>query len=144
MSRGGKKLRYCIRANCKKPVKSPFKYCEACREEIKGCLRAGLTGGEISRRLEIKLSTVDFYRLKLRHETLHTRLLEGHKYFDYKGKLEAMLAELTEKTGIKNWKGKKGQAVLAWINLQNEAEIVNSKPDHYEIYGLRYGNREGL
>jgi hypothetical protein len=135
------KLKSCKR--CEATFDIPNRrYCDECVGKIVKMLKAGKPLHEISKRLEVTYSTVEYYRIKMSRVKPKPPV---HSYFDYRGQLEAMLGKLTEKTGVTDFNTRKGQKLLADINRGLEASRIQSKDDWYEVYGDRFGyDREGM
>jgi hypothetical protein len=111
------------------------RYCDKCVGKIMKFLKAGKPLHEISKRLEVTYSTVEYYRIKMSRVKPKPPV---HSYFDYRGQLKTMLGKLTEKTGVTDFNTQKGQIVLAEINKQLEASRIQSKDEYYQLYGSRH------
>jgi hypothetical protein len=127
------KLKSCKRCSATFDIPNR-RYCDKCVGKIMKFLKAGKPLHEISKRLEVTYSTVEYYRIKMSRVKPKPPV---HSYFDYRGQLEAMLAKLRDKTGIKDFNTQEGQNVLTEINrtLENRVQSVD---DHYDTYSERY------
>jgi hypothetical protein len=83
----------------------------------------------------IKHGTVNFYNMMVRHERSQTLLSPDHEWYPYKQKLDKMLKEITEKTGIRDFSSSVGQAILASVNNFLNRQNASYAKDYEEVVG---------